>query len=87
MLRRFSTMLCDRTNRDVNMTVVKTMAKTAIQLRVLFALKLRFVNVRMIDFCPFMVSPPYSWVRPSSMWMVRSACAAISGLWVIMTMV
>ena len=56
----FSIMLCDRTNREVNMTVVKTIAETAIKLRVLFALKLRFVNVRMIDFCPFMVSPPYA---------------------------
>ena len=45
MFRRFSTMLCDRTNRDVNITVVRTMAKMATRLRVLFALKLRFVNV------------------------------------------
>lgn len=45
-----STMLCDRTNRDVNITVVRTMAKMATRLRVLFALKLRFVNVRIIDF-------------------------------------
>lgn len=47
-------MLCDRTNRDVNITVVRTMAKMATRLRVLFALKLRFVNMRIIDFCLFM---------------------------------
>ncbi len=49
-----------------NITVVRTMAKMATRLRVLFALKLRFVNVRIIDFCLFMVSPPYSAIRPSS---------------------
>ena len=51
-------MLCERTNKDVNINVVSTIARMATRFLVLFDLKLRLVRVRMMDFCFFMVSPP-----------------------------
>ena len=85
----FLLMLWARVKRVVNMSVVNRIASTATIFRPLFFLNSRLFSVLIgLNTSLTAKHPLYcDTMRPSSIWITRSAILAISGLWVIMTMV